>query len=102
VIAFLGVSASFLTLRKKFPDLHRPFRAPGGRFLGYVGVLGSLCILAIMVVPSSSVALVWPFEWAIFLTLSILGLVLWVFARKSRNKVSKEERDYLILEKFKD
>lgn len=34
VIAFFGVSASFLSLRKKFPDLHRPFRAPGGRFWG--------------------------------------------------------------------
>jgi amino acid transporter len=101
VIAFFGVSASFLTLRKKFPDLHRPFRAPGGKVLGYVGVVGSLSILSIMVWPSSPVALVWPFEWAIFLTFSVLGLAFWLLSAKSRNNVKKEDRDYLILEKFK-
>lgn len=100
VIAFLGVSASFLTLRKKFPRLHRPFRAPGKNLLAYIGIGGSICILAIMIYPGSPVALVWPFEWAIFLTFSVLGLAFWLLSAKSRNKVSKEERDYLILEKY--
>jgi amino acid transporter len=101
VIAFFGVSASFLTLRNKFPDLHRPFRAPGGKILGYIGVVGALVILSVMVWPSSPVALVWPFEWAIFLTFSVLGLAFWLLSAKSRNNVKKEDRDYLILEKFK-
>ncbi len=101
VIAFFGVSASFLTLRKKFPDLHRPYRTPGGKLLGYIGLVGSLCILSIMVFPNSPVALVWPFEWAIFLTFAILGIVFWVISAKSRDKVPKKERDYLILEKFR-
>lgn len=100
VIAFVGVSASFLSLRKKFPNLHRPFKAPKGRLLGYIGIVGSLCILAITVFPGSPVALAWPFEWAIFLTFSILGIVFWAISAKSRNAVPKEERDYLILEKF--
>jgi len=100
VIAFLGVSASFLTLRKKFPDLHRPYRAPGGRLLGFIGIIGSLCILSIMVFPNSPVALAWPFEWGIFLTFSILGVLFWLLSAKSRNAVPKKERDYLILEKF--
>jgi basic amino acid/polyamine antiporter, APA family len=100
VIAFAGVSASFLTLRRKFPDLHRPYLAPGGRLLGYIGSVGSVCILAIMVLPNSPVALVWPFEWGIFLTLTILGVVFWILSRKSRNKVSKKERDFMILDKF--
>jgi amino acid transporter len=101
VIAFFGVSASFLTLRNKFPDLHRPFRAPGGKVLGYIGVVGALVILSVMGWPSSPVALVWPFEWAIFLTFSVLGLAFWLLSAKSRNNVKKEDRDYLILEKFK-
>lgn len=100
VIAFLGVSASFLTLRKKFPDLHRPFKAPGGRLFGFVGILGSLSILTIMVFPNSSVSLIWPFEWGIFLTFSALGALLWILSEKSRKSVSKKERDYMILEKF--
>ncbi len=100
VIAFFGVSASFLTLRKKFPDLHRPYRTPGGRLLGYVGMVGSLCILLLMVIPNSPVTLAWPFEWVIFLTLSILGFLFWIFSRKSRENVSKEERNYLILDEY--
>lgn len=99
VIAFFGVSASFLTLRKKFPNLHRPYRTPGGKILGFVGIIGSLCILVMMIFPNSPVALVWPFEWAIFLTFLILGILFWVLSAKSRNKVPKKERDYLILEK---
>lgn len=101
VIAFFGVSASFLTLRRKFPDLDRPFRAPGGKVLGYIGVVGSIIILSVMVFPSSPVALVWPFEWAIFLTFAILGLAFWILSAKSRNNVKKEDRDYYILEKFR-
>jgi APA family basic amino acid/polyamine antiporter len=101
VIAFFGVSASFLTLRKKFPNLHRPFRAPGGKILGYIGILGSICILSIMIYPNSPVALVWPFEWAIFLTFSILGLAFWILSSKSRNSVQKKDRDYLILDELK-
>ncbi len=100
VIAFFGVSASFLSLRKKFPNLHRPYKTPGGKILGYVGLVGSFCILLIMVFPKSSVALAWPFEWAIFLTFSALGIIFWIISAKSRNKVAKKERDYLILEKY--
>jgi amino acid transporter len=100
VIAFFGVSSSFLTLRKKFPDLHRPYLAPGGRLLGFVGIVGSLSILFIMVFPGSPVALVWPFEWIIFITFSVLGFLFWIFSVKHRNRVPKEERDYLILEKY--
>jgi len=100
VIAFFGVTASFLTMRKKFPDLPRPYIAPGGRLLGLIGMVGSLCILSIMVFPKSPVALVWPFEWGIFLTFSLLGIIFWTLSSKSRDSVSKKERDYLILENF--
>jgi amino acid transporter len=100
VIAFFGVSASFLTLRKKFPDLHRPYKTAGGRLLGFIGMVGSLCILSIMIYPESPVALIWPFEWGIFLSFAILAMLFWMFSAKSRDSVPKKERDYLILEKF--
>jgi APA family basic amino acid/polyamine antiporter len=102
VIAFFGVSASFLKLRRKFPNLHRPYKTPGGKLLGYIGLVGSMLILTIMVIPNSPVALVWPFEWVIFISLTLLGLLSWTLSAKSRDKVPKKERDYLILEKFAD
>lgn len=101
VIAFMGVSFSFLSLRKKFPDLHRPFVAPGGKIMGYLSVLSTICILGVMVYPGSPAALAWPLEWVIFLVFSIMGLAFWFLSAKSRDKVGKKERDYLVLEKYR-
>ena len=100
VIAFVGVSASFLTLRTKFPDLQRPYRTPGGRLFGYIGLIGSVSILLVMVIPNSPVALAWPLEWGVLITFSVLGILFWFLSSKSRGQVSEKERDYLILEKF--
>ncbi|MDZ4716177.1 MAG: APC family permease [Cytophagales bacterium] len=99
--AFLGVSFSFLKLRKDFPDQHRPYRAPGGKVTGYISIGGSLLILLAITLPFSPAALRWPLEWGILLALSGLGFLFWLLSRKSRDSTPKEERDYLILEKFK-
>ena len=99
--AFLGVSFSFLKLRKKFPNQHRPFLAPGGKITGYISIVGSILILLAISLPGSPAALVWPLEWLILIALSVLGIVIWLVSKKSRQATTKEERDYLILEKFK-
>ena len=99
--AFLGVSFSFLKLRKSFPNQHRPYVAPGGNFTGYISVVGSILILLAISLPGSPAALVWPLEWLILIALSILGVVFWIISKKSRQATTQDERDYLILEKFK-
>jgi amino acid transporter len=99
--AFLGVSFSFLKLRKSFPNQHRPYVTPGGKVTGYISVVGAIIILLAISLPGSPAALVWPLEWLILIALSILGIVFWVKSKKSRDATTKEERDYLILEKFK-
>lgn len=100
VIAFLGVSFSFLSLRKKFPEMHRPFYAPGGKVLGYFAIVCTSFMLIAMIFPASPAALAWPLEWGIFSVFSLLGLIFWRLSAKSRKTTSKEERDYLILEKY--
>ena len=99
--AFLGVSFSYLKLKRAFPDLNRPYIAPGGKVMGYLSVLGSTLVLLAISLPGSPAALKWPLEWAILITLSLLGLIIWMISKKSRSATSKEERDYLILERFK-
>lgn len=99
--AFLGVSFSFLKLRKSFPSQHRPYRTPGGKITGYISIVGSIIILLAISLPGSPAALVWPLEWLILIGLSVLGVVFWIISKKSRQATTKEERDYLILEKFK-
>ena len=99
--AFLGVSFSFLKLRKAFPDQPRPYKTPGGVFTGYIAVTGSILILLAITLPGSPAALRWPLEWLILIALSILGIIFWVKSKKTREATAKEERDYLILENFK-
>lgn len=99
--AFLGVSFSFLALRKKFPDQERPYLAPGGRLSGYVAMTGSFLIILAITLPIFPASLKWPFEWAILLCLCLMGLVFWVLSKKSRDATSKDERDHFILEQYK-
>lgn len=99
--AFLGVSFSFLKLRKDFPNQARPYLAPGGKITGYISIIGSVLILLAISLPFSPAGLQWPLEWAILITLSLLGIIFWSVSKKSRDNTKKEERDYFILEKFK-
>ena len=99
-LAFLGVALSLIQLRKKFPDLERPYRMPGGNALAYVAAAGSLFILFVMLVPGSSSRLVWPLEWLILGTLSITGIGFWFAARGYRQRVSEDDRARLILEEY--
>lgn len=98
--AFLGVSFSYLKLKKSFPDQLRPYHAPGGKLTGYISIAGSILILLAITLPGSPAALKWPLEWAILIALCILGAIFWGLSGKSRLATKKEERDYLILEKF--
>lgn len=99
-LAFLGVALSLIQLRKKFPDLERPYRMPGGNALAYVAAAGSLFILFVMLVPGSTSRLVWPLEWLILGTLSITGIGFWFAARGYRQRVSEDDRARLILEEY--
>jgi APA family basic amino acid/polyamine antiporter len=76
VIAFGIVAISFLVLRKREPDMPRPFRLKAGRFVGWTALLLS-CALLLVYLPWSPAALIWPHEWAIVFGWAVLGAVLW-------------------------
>jgi amino acid transporter len=99
-MAFLGVALSLIQLRKKFPDMERPYRMPGGNALAYVATAGSLLILAVMLIPTSPSVLVWPLEWLILGALSVTGIGFWIGARRYRQRISEEDRAKLILENY--
>jgi amino acid transporter len=76
VIAFGIVAISFLVLRKREPDMPRPFRLKAGRFIGWTALLLS-CALLLVYLPWSPAALIWPHEWAIVFGWAVVGAVLW-------------------------
>lgn len=85
VIAYLLVAASFIALRKREPDLERPYRAPFGIATGYIALILSIG-LVILYLPGSAAALVWPQEWGIILVWVLLGLGFYLQARKERGQ----------------
>lgn len=90
VVAWFMVAASFLILRKKAPEMERPYRVHGGTFVGWVAVIMSLgvCVLYMPGMPSS---LVWPYEWIIVIAWTLLGIIFYnVSASKYGIRYSNE------------
>jgi amino acid transporter len=80
VVAYAAVAASFLVLRKREPDMPRPFRVPRGEWVGW-GALVLAVGIVILYLPGSPAALIWPYEWAIVGGWTLLGLGFYLWAR---------------------
>jgi APA family basic amino acid/polyamine antiporter len=74
VITYLLVSISFVVLRKREPDMPRPFRAGKSSIIGYLAILMTFG-MGILYMPGMPSALVWPAEWIIFGGWMLIGLI---------------------------
>lgn len=73
VVAYFIVALSFVILRKKHPDLDRPFKAGKGNAIGIIAVILSIFFI-ILYMPGMPASLKWPYEWVIILVWIILGV----------------------------
>jgi amino acid transporter len=80
VVAYAAVAASFLVLRRREPDMPRPFRVAQGELVGW-GALILAGGIVLLYMPGSPAALIWPYEWAIVGVWSLLGLAFYLWAR---------------------
>ena len=65
VIAYLFVSISFCILRKKEPEMKRPYKVKAGKIAGCLAVIMSGFMTLLYIVPASfSAALIWQ-EWVV-------------------------------------
>jgi amino acid transporter len=77
VITYIFVPLAFLALRRKEPNLVRPFLVPAGELIGWAAVVLGAALL-MLYLPFSPSALIWPEEWVIVLVWAVLGvLVYW-------------------------
>lgn len=74
VLAYLAVSVSFLVLRRREPDMPRPFRVRYGKTTGVLAVTLSSG-LALLFLPGMPSGLIWPYEWVILGFWILLGAV---------------------------
>ncbi len=87
VVAYLFVAISFVILRKKDPDMRRPFKVRRGMVIGIIAICLAGFMLMLYIVPASfSAALVWQ-EWIVVGGWILLGVI---FYFRSKRKYGKE------------
>ena len=80
-LAYCMVSMSFLILRKKMPDLHRPYRVRHYRFVGIAATVLSGMMVVMYLIPGSGSSLTSQ-EWVIVGGWTLLGLIFYFACRK--------------------
>ena len=80
-VAYCMVALSFIILRKKEPDMPRPYKVPAYKFFGTMAVIMSGFMVAMYCIPGSGGTLIAQ-EWGIVLAWCALGVVFFVFCKK--------------------
>ena len=87
-LAFLGVALSVMKMRK----LNGRSGSFGYTMFPYLAAIGSLFILSVIVIQLTMR------EWFVLITVIFCGVVFWSTARKTREQLSQQQRDHLILD----
>lgn len=96
VIAYMFVSISFCILRKKKPEMARPYKVKAGKFVGAMAVLMAGFMTLLYIVPASfSAALVWQ-EWIVVGIWLALGVFFYFYSKKKYG--AEFGRDIFIVE----
>jgi amino acid transporter len=94
VIAYFMVALSFVALRRKEPELERPYKIRGD-WVGYVAVLVALFFIYLYV-PLGSPNPLGHVEWTMVACWVVLGIIFFFMATAAYRDVSPEEREYLL------
>ena len=80
-LAYCMVSMSFVVLRKKEPDLHRPFMVKHYKFVGITASVLSGLMVVLYLIPGSGCSMTME-EWIIVGGWAILGLVFYIICKR--------------------
>ncbi|MGR8921849.1 MAG: amino acid permease, partial [Gammaproteobacteria bacterium] len=81
IVAYACVALAFLGLRRREPDMPRPYRVPAGEWVGGSAFVLALAIAALYL-PFSPSALRWPQEWLIVVVWAAIGAALTLSVRR--------------------
>lgn len=89
VVSYLMVSISFVVLRKKEPNMPRPYKVKNGLLVGSIAIL--LCLgMFLIYLPGGPASLIWPYEWGIIISWIVLGAFFYGWAKFARLKNESE------------
>ncbi|MFQ3545902.1 APC family permease [Halobacillus rhizosphaerae] len=77
VVAYFLVALSFIVLRKKEPNMERPFRVAKSPIYGYLALALSFGFI-IIYLPGMPAALVWPYEWIMVAAWALGGVYFFI------------------------
>ncbi|MCL6616288.1 MAG: APC family permease, partial [Anoxybacillus ayderensis] len=72
IIAYFLVAWSFIALRKKEPNMPRPFQVGQSSAVGWIALVLSIGFI-FLYMPGMPSQLVWPYEWLIFIGWWVIG-----------------------------
>lgn len=99
VIAYMFVSISFCILRKKRPEMERPYKVKVGKFVGVMAVLMAGFMTLLYIIPASfSAALVWQ-EWVVVGIWLALGVFFYFYSKRKYG--AEFGRDIFIVDESK-
>ena len=74
-LAYCMVALSFVMIRKKRPDMERPYRVSNYRLVGFIAIIMSGAMAIMYIIPGTACSLVWQ-EWIIVGGWALLGAYL--------------------------
>ena len=80
-LAYCIVSVSFMIIRRKYPDMKRPYKNKHYMLVGIVASLMSGFMMLMYIVPGTSCTLVWQ-EWVIVGGWLVLGLAFFLWSKQ--------------------
>lgn len=90
-LAYCLVSASFIALRNKVPEMERPFKINHYKFIGSMAVFLSGFLVVMYLIPGTGATLVFQ-EWIIVGGWAFLGLIMYCFCKiKYKSEFGKIE-----------
>ena len=99
VIAYMFVSISFCILRKKKPEMERPYKVKAGKFVGVMAVAMAGFMTLLYIIPASfSAALVWQ-EWIVVGIWLALGVFFYFYSKRKYG--TEFGRDIFIVDETK-
>lgn len=79
-LAYCMVAVSFLVIRKKYPDMERPFKIKHPMVVGIIAIILSAAVVLLYLIPGTGCTLVWQ-EWIIVGGWLLLGVGFYIWSR---------------------
>ena len=81
---------SMLALRRRYPRLKRPYKAPLVIVTAPISLIIVTIVFIVSIMPGTPLSLLWPYEYGILLIWIILGIIVYIFCQRRWRNLDEE------------